>query len=113
METTDFTKRQRDVIVELCKGRANKEIARTLGMAEATVKLHLTEIYRTCDVKTRSAAVLKLSGIAITEPEPVHTLSDTDILRDFTDTAMSSLNEIWSDRVLRFGYAVEKRINNK
>lgn len=56
-----FTQRQRDVIGELRKGRSSKEIARTLDIAEGTVKIHLAAIYRTLGVRTRAEAIVKLS----------------------------------------------------
>ncbi len=58
---TRFTQRQRDVIGELRKGRSSKEIARTLDIAEGTVKIHLAAIYRTLGVRTRAEAIVKLN----------------------------------------------------
>lgn len=57
-----FTQRQRDVIGELRKGRSSKEIARTLDIAEGTVKIHLAAIYRTLGVRTRAEAIVKLNS---------------------------------------------------
>ena len=59
---TRFTQRQRDVIGELRKGRSSKEIARTLDIAEGTVKIHLAAIYRTLGVRTRAEAIVKLNS---------------------------------------------------
>lgn len=56
-----FTQRQRDVIGELKKGRSSKEIARTLDIAEGTVKIHLAAIYRALGVRTRAEAIVKLN----------------------------------------------------
>lgn len=57
-----LTGRQRDVLEELLKGRASKEIARTLDIAEGTVKIHLAAIYRTLGVRTRAEAIAKLKS---------------------------------------------------
>ena len=109
MDQKQLTPRQRDVVTEMCKGKSNKEIARTLGMAEATVKLHLTEIFRTLEVKNRASAIIKASDLPVTEVEPVPPLTDEDILREFTNTTFNTLNESWPDRVVKLGRAIEKR----
>ena len=57
-----FTQRQRDVIGELRKGRSSKEIARTLDIAEGTVKIHLAAIYRALSVRTRAEAIVRLNS---------------------------------------------------
>jgi len=106
VENSQFTPRQLDVIVEMCKGKPNKEIARALGMAEATVKLHLTEIFRTLGVRNRSQAIIKASNLPITKADPPKPLTDTEILKTFTNTAFDSLNDQWSDRVLKFSRAL-------
>jgi DNA-binding CsgD family transcriptional regulator len=109
MEDRHFTPRQLDVIVEMCKGKPNKEIARALGMAEATVKLHLTEIFKTLGVRNRSQAIIKASNLPITTAEPPPPLTDQEILETFTNTAFKTLSLDWSDRVVQFGQAIDKR----
>ncbi|KPF55051.1 hypothetical protein D621_09005 [beta proteobacterium AAP51] len=52
-----LTERQLEVLGELVRGRSNKEIARTLGMAEPTVKGHLVTIFRVLRVRNRAEAV--------------------------------------------------------
>ena len=52
-----LTERQVTVLVQLVQGRSNKEIARTLGLAEPTVKGHLVTIFRTLRVRNRAEAV--------------------------------------------------------
>ncbi len=56
----NLTSRQKDVLEELLKGRASKEIARALTIAEGTVKIHLAAIYRALGVRTRAEAIAKL-----------------------------------------------------
>jgi DNA-binding NarL/FixJ family response regulator len=53
-----LTERQREVLVLLAQGRTNKEIARALDLAEATVKMHVTAIMRVLEVSNRTMAVL-------------------------------------------------------
>ena len=55
-----LTLRQKEVLNELLKGPSSKEIARTLSIAEGTVKIHLAAIYRALGVRTRAEAIAKL-----------------------------------------------------
>jgi DNA-binding NarL/FixJ family response regulator len=48
--------RERDVLQLVADGMSNKQIARKLGVAEATVKAHLTAIFRTIGVDNRTQA---------------------------------------------------------
>lgn len=57
-----LTGRQKEVLSELLKGQASKEIARTLDIAEGTVKIHLAAIYRALGVRTRAEAIAKLKA---------------------------------------------------
>ena len=112
MTSPQFTSRQMDVVVEMCKGKSNKEIARTLGMAESTVKLHLTEVFRELGVHSRTQAIIKASGLPITIDEPAPP-TDQEILEAFTNTAFCTLNDRWSDRVLKFSRALLERKEKK
>ncbi|HVY02113.1 MAG TPA: response regulator transcription factor [Caulobacterales bacterium] len=58
-----LTSRQKDVLAQLLKGQSSKEIARALGIAEGTVKIHLAAIYRAAGVRTRAEAIAKLSAL--------------------------------------------------
>ena len=57
-----LTARQKEVLNELLKGHASKEIARTLDIAEGTVKIHLAAIYRALGVRTRAEAIARLKS---------------------------------------------------
>jgi DNA-binding NarL/FixJ family response regulator len=57
-----LTTRQKEVLTELLKGQASKEIARSLDIAEGTVKIHLAAIYRALGVRTRAEAIAKLKS---------------------------------------------------
>lgn len=49
---------QRTVLLALADGRSNKEIAHDLAVGEATVKAHLTAIFRKLGVNNRAQALL-------------------------------------------------------
>lgn len=53
-----LTARQIEVLVELCSGRSNREIAKELGMSENTVRVHVSAIFRMLGVRSRTEAVL-------------------------------------------------------
>ncbi|WP_062213869.1 helix-turn-helix transcriptional regulator [Demequina oxidasica] len=60
-----LTRRQADVVVALARtGGSNNELARDLGMSEATVKKHLEAIFRVLRVTSRAAAVLRLRELS-------------------------------------------------
>lgn len=50
--------RELDVLSKLCDGKANKEIARELGIREPTVKLHMTSLYRKIGARNRTQAAM-------------------------------------------------------
>ena len=45
------------VLVELCHGHTNKQIAVSLWLSEQTVKFHLRNIYRKLEIKSRTEAL--------------------------------------------------------
>lgn len=53
-----LTPRQRDVLALLCGGHPNKEIGLRLGLAEVTVKMHVSSLFRLLGVANRTQAVL-------------------------------------------------------
>jgi DNA-binding NarL/FixJ family response regulator len=53
----ELTRRQKDVLGLLVDGRTNREIAGSLGIAEATAKLHVAALLRAMNVRTRDEAV--------------------------------------------------------
>ena len=50
----NLTPRQQQVTVLICEGLTNKQIAAELGIAEATIKMHVTSVFRTFDVTNRT-----------------------------------------------------------
>ena len=59
-----LTRRQKNVLDLMAKGQSNKEIAQALQLAESTVKVHITAIFRTLGVSNRTQAVLHSKEIA-------------------------------------------------
>jgi DNA-binding NarL/FixJ family response regulator len=57
VQNVGLTKRELAVLRSLGEGHSNKEIARSLWLAEQTVKFHLTNIYRKLEVSSRTEAV--------------------------------------------------------
>ena len=53
-----LTNRQRDVLALLCRGMTNKDIGRTLGIGNATVKIHVSGILRALNVESRLQATI-------------------------------------------------------
>ena len=51
--------REKEVLHGVAMGQSNKEIGRTLGLAEVTIKLHLRNVFRKMAVKSRSEAAVK------------------------------------------------------
>ena len=54
----DLTPREREVLVLVRQGMANKQIARRLGISERTVKAHLTSTFQRIGVADRTQAAL-------------------------------------------------------
>ena len=50
-----LTRRQRDVLYLIVQGKTNKEIARSLGLGEGTVKIHVAALFGKLGVHRRAA----------------------------------------------------------
>ena len=64
-EAGSLTRRQREVLQRLAEGKSNKAIANELGMSEATVRVHVTSIFKVLDVCNRTEAALKARELFI------------------------------------------------
>lgn len=58
-EAWDLTRAQVGVLAELARGHTNKEIAARLEIAEATVEVHVTALFRKSGTSTRCALVAR------------------------------------------------------
>jgi DNA-binding NarL/FixJ family response regulator len=54
----DLSAREREVLLLVAEGLANKQIAKRLGIAERTVKVHLGSVFRRIGVADRTSAAL-------------------------------------------------------
>lgn len=50
--------REREIIIKLARGDSNKEIARELGLAESTVKIHVQGVLRKLNLSSRVQAAV-------------------------------------------------------
>jgi DNA-binding NarL/FixJ family response regulator len=53
-----LTEREKDVLLCLVKGMTNKEIAENLFISDKTVKIHVSNIFKKLEVKSRSQVVI-------------------------------------------------------
>ena len=56
------------VLMMLCEGLLNKQIAFQIGVSEATIKAHVTAILRKMGVNNRTRAVLEVQKLGISAP---------------------------------------------
>lgn len=61
----ELTKREKDVLVQLATGAANKQIAKALFVSEATVKTHLVHIFDKLQATTRTDAINKAQDLGL------------------------------------------------
>lgn len=63
--TLGLTGRQQEVLALLAQGRSNKQICRALGLAEATVKVHVTAVLKALRVTSRTQAVVAINRLGL------------------------------------------------
>ena len=63
VDAMGLSARQLDVLRLLVEGKTNKDICRSLGLSESTVKTHLAAIFRKLGVRTRTQAALLLQQL--------------------------------------------------
>ena len=69
-EALGLTGRQLEVLALLMQGKNNKLICRALGLAEPTVKNHVSAILRALGVDSRTEAVLAVTRLGWALPQP-------------------------------------------
>ena len=57
-EEADLTERENQILGSLALGHSNKEIARQLGISDATVKVHIKNLLRKLNLKSRLEAAV-------------------------------------------------------
>lgn len=65
IEDFKLTERQRDVLRLMAQGQSNKQICRELGLAEPTVKIHVTAILRALNVTSRAQAIVAVNRFGL------------------------------------------------
>lgn len=60
-----LTERQLEVLRLIVEGKSNKEIARALHLAHATVKVHLAAIFRALEVENRTQAAIAAERLGL------------------------------------------------
>jgi len=65
LKITSLTKRQKAVLKLLLNGSANKSIARQLDVAENTVKIHVTAIFKTLGLTSRAQVIASVNEAEI------------------------------------------------
>ncbi len=68
-KVSSLTPAQLKVFYYLCEGQMNKQIAYEMHITEATVKAHITSIYKKLDVRTRTQAVLMARTLSELNPD--------------------------------------------
>ena len=84
--------REREVLVLVSQGMANKQIARAMGIAERTVKVHLNSVFRQIGVSDRTSAALwarRTSAPGEARPRP-HNLSGSRTTLCHSSTALTA-----------------------
>jgi len=66
-----LTPQQFRVLTMMSEGMLNKQIAYDLDVSEATIKAHVTAIFRKLGVRTRTQAVIAVQSLDIEKPESV------------------------------------------
>lgn len=60
-----LTARQQQVLALVAQGKSNKQICRDLGLAEATVKIHVTAILKALRVTSRAQAIVSVNRLGL------------------------------------------------
>ncbi len=66
---SSLTNQQFKVLGMLCEGMLNKQIAFALDVSEATVKAHISALFRKLDVHSRTQAVIAMQQLDVLSPK--------------------------------------------
>jgi DNA-binding NarL/FixJ family response regulator len=64
-ERNDLSRRESKILLMISEGAANKYVAHTLGLSEATVKFHLGNVYRKLGCRNRQEAISSARALGI------------------------------------------------
>ena len=67
LESLGLSPRQFEVLKLIAQGAPNKTICRELGLAERTVKAHITAVFRTLKVTSRTQAAIEASKLGLVD----------------------------------------------
>lgn len=67
VETLGLTGRQMEVLRLIAQGASNKVICRELGLAERTVKAHVTGVFRALNVSSRTQAAIEAARLGLVD----------------------------------------------
>jgi pimeloyl-ACP methyl ester carboxylesterase/DNA-binding CsgD family transcriptional regulator len=67
--TGELTPREQEVLCLIARGAANKQIAKELGVAVATVERHVTNLYRKLGANGRADAALAAVAMGLVSPD--------------------------------------------
>ena len=65
-----LTPRERQVIDRIATGETNSQVARALGISEATVRKHLEHAFQKLEVSTRTGAVARAAELRAMRDRP-------------------------------------------
>lgn len=65
LRSLGLTGQEMKVLNALASGRANKEIARSMGLSPNTVKTHLANLFAKLEVSTRTGAVTRARDLSL------------------------------------------------
>jgi DNA-binding NarL/FixJ family response regulator len=65
-----LTERQQQVLALMAQGKSNKLICRELGLAEPTVKIHVSAVLKALKVKSRTEAVVLINRLGLQLDQP-------------------------------------------
>jgi DNA-binding NarL/FixJ family response regulator len=68
VETLGLSARQAEVLKFIARGASNKVICRELGLAERTVKAHVTAVFRALKVTNRTEAAIEAAKLGLVDP---------------------------------------------
>jgi DNA-binding NarL/FixJ family response regulator len=67
-EPSNLTEREREILTMMVAGASHKEIARSLELAEITIKLHAQRIVKKLGVRNRAAAIARAVRDRLVDP---------------------------------------------